>query len=131
MRRPDAAVARGDYWELSTPEGVPPFEEITWVSRWWSLPENRANLERYRRDAGQPPLPPGPVTNFDIPDFTRMVRAGFYSTIRPHRFECPDPSAPVLRPEAVPECCDFPMRHAPRGWVCRRNSDHVYLFPSS
>lgn len=119
MRR----VAVGDCWELAPAPGEPGWEEITWVSPSWST-YDRGLLERIRRELRRPPLPPGPVTNFDIPGFD----PNHYPTTRRHRFACPDPGAPAPGWEPCPECCAMPMRLAPRGWVCRVDSGHVHLF---
>lgn len=122
------ATAVGDYWEICPAPGETRFEEITWVSPSWSRPADRARLEESRRSAGEPPLPPGPVADWDIPGFAGANACGWRPTTRPHRWACPDPGAPVLVAREVPECCGMPMRLAPRGWACRRDRGHVGLF---
>ena len=63
------------------------------------------------------------MTNWDIPGFAGTHACGWHPTTRPHRWACPDPKAPVLHDARLPECCDFPMRLAPRGWVFRKSKE--------
>lgn len=126
-RQPGRAGVGAEYWELGPAPGETRWEEITWISPSWST-YDRPLLEKLRRESGQSPLPPGPVTNFDIPGYAGLHACGWYQTTRSHRFTCPDPSAPVLHAAAPPECCDLPMRLAPRGWACREDKAHVHPF---
>lgn len=123
--QPGQTGVSAEYWELGPAPGETRWEDIVWYSSSWST-YDRPLLEEIRSKLRQPPLPPGPVANFDIPGFATHQASGFYPTTRQHRFTCPDPSAPTLHSAAPPECCDFPMRLAPRGWVCRRDRTHVH-----
>jgi hypothetical protein len=49
------------------------------------------------------------------------------------RMGCQPPACPSASDFALPDCCALPMRLAPVGWVCRRDSAHrrTYRWPES
>jgi hypothetical protein len=123
-----------DYWEVRPHPGSTPWEDLTWYSPYWSSPEGREWLTDYRAEERKKhptpqntPLPPGPVTNWDIPGFAGQNAVGWMPTTRPHRWRCPDPDAPVLphfQHDDPPRCCNTWMRLAPSAWICRVDKNH-------